>query len=137
MKRRPLSKKYLKVRRGAHGLGLFALQPIPKGTFIIEYKGTLLTEAQANERGGQYLFEINGRWTIDGSSRTNLARYINHSCRPNCETTTNERKKRVTIYAKRAIREGEELSYDYGKEFWNDYIKPKGCRCEKCNVKKT
>ncbi|HSE56753.1 MAG TPA: SET domain-containing protein [Candidatus Paceibacterota bacterium] len=126
----------LKVKRGINGLGLFTTKPIKKGTFIIEYVGEMLTADQANERGGQYLFEINSKWTVDGSSRKNLARYINHSCRPNCETDTNERTKRIFVTAIKNIKEGEELFYDYGKEFWNDYIKPKGCRCEKCQARK-
>lgn len=134
--RTPLPRTQLQVKRGLNGLGLFTTSPIKKGTFIIEYVGELLTAAQAGERGGQYLFEINNRWTIDGRGRDNLARYINHSCRPNCESDTNDRKKRITITAIKNIKEGEELTYDYGKAFWNDYIKPKGCRCSKCTEKK-
>lgn len=137
MKKAPLPRTYLKVKRGINGLGLFATQPIKKGTFIIEYVGELLTAAQADERGGQYLFEINSRWTIDGRGRGNLARYINHSCRPNCESDTKEREKRIEIAAIKNIKEGEELTYDYGKAFWNDYIKPKGCRCEKCKERRS
>ncbi len=136
MKRTPLPRNVLKVKRGINGLGLFTTIPIKKGTYIIEYTGKLLTADQANEKGGQYLFEINSRWTIDGSTRSNLARYINHSCRPNCESDTNERKKKITITAIKNIQQGEELTYDYGKAFWNDYIKPKGCRCVKCKEKK-
>lgn len=124
--------KQLKIKKGAHGLGLFTTAPIKKGAFIIEYVGDIITEEEANKRGGQYLFEIDSKWTIDGKSRKNTARYINHSCRPNCETDTKERLKKVLVFAKRNIKEGEELSYDYGKAFWNDYIKPKGCRCDKC-----
>lgn len=128
--------KQLQIKRGINGLGLFTTEPIKKDTFIIEYIGEILTTEEANERGGQYLFEINSKWTIDGTTRKNLARYINHSCRPNCETDTKEREKRVIIYARKNIKAGEELCYDYGKSFWNDYIKPKGCRCEKCQEKK-
>jgi SET domain-containing protein len=127
--------KQLKVKRGMNGLGLFTMLAIKKNAFIIEYTGELLTAKEADERGGQYLFELNSRWTLDGRTRKNLARYINHSCRPNCETDV--KGKRVLITAKRAIKEGEELSYDYGKSFWNEWIKPKGCRCEKCREKKT
>jgi len=132
VKKQPLPRAQLKVKRGIYGLGLFAVTDIKKGTFIIEYVGKLLTALEADAKGGQYLFEINSRWTIDGTTRTNLARYINHSCRPNCESDTNERKKRITITAIKNIKAGEELTYDYGKAFWNDYIKPKGCRCAKC-----
>ena len=136
MNKQPFPRKFLKVKRGVNGLGLFTTEPIKKGTYIIDYAGKLLTADEADARGGQYLFEINSRWTIDGTSRTNLARYINHSCRPNCETDTREREKRVIIYTRRGIKAGEELSYDYGKSFWNEWIKPKGCRCEKCTEKR-
>lgn len=122
----------LKVQRGTHGLGLFATTPIAKGTKIIEYTGEVITADEANRRGGQYLFELNDNWTIDGKGRENTARYINHSCRPNCYAELTDDEKRVFIIAKRNIKAGEELSYDYGKTFWNEYIKPKQCRCEKC-----
>jgi uncharacterized protein len=124
--------KAFKVKRGIYGLGLFAATDLPRKTYLLDYTGKLLTTAQADEKGGQYLFEINSRWTLDGTDRKNLARYINHSCRPNCETDTRDREKRVIIYALRNIKAGEELTYNYGKSFWNEYIKPKGCRCVKC-----
>ncbi len=136
MKKEPIDRKFLKVKRGINGLGLFTTVDIKKGTFIIEYVGKLLTADEADAKGGQYLFEINSRWTIDGTTRKNLARYINHSCRPNCESDTNDRLKRITIAAIKNIKAGTELTYDYGKAFWNDYIKPKGCRCEKCKEKR-
>lgn len=122
----------LKRRRTTHGLGLCTEVTITKGTRIIEYTGEKITADQANERGGQYLFEINDKYTIDGKEHHNLARYINHSCRPNCYPEISANEKHIYIYAKRAIKAGEELTYDYGKEFWKTYIKPKGCRCEKC-----
>ena len=68
------------------GLGLFATKPIAKGDFIIKYWGPRLPNKIADEIDNRYLFEINKRWTIDGSPRRNIARYINHSCRPNAET---------------------------------------------------
>lgn len=131
----PELKDHLKVKKGIYGFGLFADVPIKKGTFIIQYVGKMLTADEANEKGGQYLFEINSKWTIDGTDRKNLARYINHSCRPNCESDTDERNKKVYISAIKNITPGEELCYDYGKEFWKEYIKPKGCRCAKCQQK--
>lgn len=133
MKKKVPDTSQLKVKRGRSGLGLFTTQSIRKNTYIIDYIGELLTADQADERGGQYLFELNSRWTIDGRTRKNLARYINHSCRPNCETDV--KGKRIIVTAKRSIQAGEELTYDYGKSFWNDYIKPKGCKCEKCMEK--
>ncbi len=133
--KKPFPKKFLKVKRGLNGLGLFATVDIKKGTHVIDYTGELITSAQADTRGGQYLFEVSDKWTVDGSGRKNLARYINHSCRPNCETEAYERAKRIEIAAKRNIMAGEELTYDYGKQFWNEYIRPKGCNCEKCGEK--
>lgn len=124
---------HLKVKRGINGLGLFTEAPIKKGEFVIEYFGTMLTNEEANERGGKYLFEISNRRTIDGTLRENTARYINHSCRPNCEIDI--KKGRVFIFAKRSIKPGEELCYDYGKDYWKEYIEPKGCSCIKCSEK--
>lgn len=76
------------------------------------------------------MFSVNERIDIDGSPRFNKARYINHSCRSNCEAI--ERRGRVFIIAKRDIKPQEELSYNYGKEYFEAYIKPFGCRCVKC-----
>ena len=126
--------RHLKVRRGVNGLGLFTDVAIKKGEFVIEYWGEMLTADEANERGGRYLFEISSRRTIDGTNRKNIARYINHSCRPNCETDI--KKGRVYVITRRGVKAGEELCYDYGKDYWEDYIKPKGCLCEKCKEKK-
>ncbi len=118
------------VKRTPVGLGLFTREPISRGTLVVEYTGVLLTSEEAYRRGGRYLFEVNSRWIIDGAGRENISRYINHSCRPNCEPRT--RGMRVLIYARRNIRAGEELSYDYGKEYFDDLIKPEGCKCEHC-----
>ena len=118
------------VRRTRSGLGLFAEKGFDKGDFVIEYTGTLVRNAVADHRGGKYLFQVNSRWTIDGSGRGNLSRYINHSCAPNCVAYT--RGKRVLIYSRRRISPGEELSYDYGKEYFDEYIRPKGCLCSAC-----
>ena len=133
------TKKYpawLKVKRSRAGLGLFTSKDIKKGDLIIEYTGEKITTAEADERGGQYLFTLNKKFVIDGKGRENLARYINHSCRSNAEPEIDEDTWKINILAKRAIKAGEELNYDYGKEFWNEYIKPKGCLCEKCLEKK-
>jgi SET domain-containing protein len=120
----------LAVRRGLSGLGLFATGPIKKGAFVIEYWGEVVSEDEANRRGGKYLFELDHDKAIDGTTRKNTARYMNHSCRPNCESDTVGT--RVYITALRAIREGEELTYDYGKEYWNDHMGPDRCRCARC-----
>jgi len=124
-----------KVKRSSAGLGLFAEEDIKKGSKIIEYTGKALSSKEADERGGKYLFEVSSKKTIDGSGRENKARYINHSCRPNCEIEIE--KGRVFIYSRKNIKKGEELSYDYGKEYFNEYIKLYGCKCEKCKNKNT
>ncbi|MCB9818330.1 SET domain-containing protein-lysine N-methyltransferase [Candidatus Nomurabacteria bacterium] len=122
----------VKVRKSSAGLGLFANTSFKKGDLVIEYTGEIISEAEANRRGGKYLFELNDDWTIDGKGRDNLARYINHSCKPNCYPELSEDEKQVFIYAKRKIALGEELTYNYGKTYFDDMIKPLGCKCEKC-----
>ncbi len=125
------------VQKGSSGLGLFATRAYKRGDRIIEYTGEVISEEEANRRGGKYLFELNDSWTIDGKGRENLARYINHSCVPNAypELTYNE--KRVFIFAKRKIAIGEEITYNYGKDYFNRVIKPLGCRCPKCTAPAT
>lgn len=118
------------VRRSAAGLGLFANAPIPKGARIIEYTGRTLAPGEDLKSRSKYLFAISEKKTIDGAPRDNLARYINHSCRPNCEPMIS--RGRVFIHAKRAIKPGEELAYDYGPDYFTNYIEPHGCRCAKC-----
>lgn len=122
--------KKVKVKRSSAGLGLFADEDIKKGEFVIEYTGVMLSREAADKKGGKYLFEVSSRRVIDGSGRDNLARYINHSCKPNCEADV--RRGRIFIFAKRNIKKGEELAYDYGKEYFDEFIKPKGCRCASC-----
>ena len=119
------------VRRTATGLGLFALEPIPAGKRIIEYTGRLVSNEEVDRRRhGKYFFGINTKWSIDGTPRSNVARYINHSCRPNAVAYVTGH--RVWIWSKRAIKPGEEITYDYGKEYFDDHIKPVGCKCDKC-----
>lgn len=122
----------LAMRRSSAGLGLFTEDSITRGKFVIEYYGTMCTRDEADRRGGKYLFEISSRKVVDGSPRYNFARYLNHSCRPNCETDIVKGK--IYVYAKRNIKSGEELTYDYGKEYFDDFIKPYGCRCVKCTL---
>jgi hypothetical protein len=123
----------LLVKRSKTGLGLFAGEPIPKGACVIEYTGVEISKEQEETSRSKYLFEISTRKTIDGAPRWNTARYINHSCRPNCEP--NIHKGRVFIHAKRAIRPGEELAYDYGINYFNEYLKDI-CGCPKCREKR-
>ncbi len=131
----PFSKLLIKKRSALGGIGLYTSVPLKKGTYVIEYTGEKITEEEANRRGGKYLFTINSRWTVDGKDRKNTARYINHSCKPNCEAQI--KKGRVLIYAIKNISAGEELTFDYGEEYLNDKdTMPFGCRCAECLKKK-
>jgi len=120
----------LRVRRSATGKGLFAEQDIPRGACIIEYTGKLVSEEVALRDEGKYLFEIAKNKTIDGNIPSNIARYINHSCAPNCEAIGP--KGRIFIFSRKRILAGTELNYDYGKDYVDRHIRPKGCRCKKC-----
>lgn len=124
--------KKIIVKRSSAGLGLFALVPFTKGERIIEYIGETISEEEAAQRGGKYLFELNDKWTIDGKGRDNIARYINHSCLPNCEPELSKDEKQVFIFAKRNIKAGEELTYNYGPDYFKQVIKALGCSCIKC-----
>lgn len=123
----------LRVGRSKTGLGLYAESEIPKGACVIEYTGVELTKDEEEKSNSRYLFEIHSRKTIDGAPRWNTARYINHSCRPNCEP--NIHKGRVFIHARRRIRPGEELNYDYGKNYFKEFLADV-CACPKCAEKK-
>jgi hypothetical protein len=133
-----LSNDHYRVGRSKTGLGLFAVKPIKKGAKIIRYFGPLLDARNKKHDGieNKYLFELNNRWTIDGSVRKNIARYINHACKPNAESDVNPRKKRVIIRAIKNIEPGEEISYDYGTDYFKTYLKPIGCKCASCEKKR-
>jgi len=122
----------LMVRRSARGrgLGLFTEGEIPRGAFIVEYIGRIIPTSDADNINTKYLFEVDEKITIDGSLRSNKARYINHSCRPNAEAEIDG--SRIFIYAKKKIREGEEIFYDYGDEYFEEFIQPNGCKCPAC-----
>lgn len=122
----------VRIGRSYAGLGLFATRPYKKSEKVIEYIGNEISEEEAYTSRSKYLFEVTKKRTIDGRPRINIAGYINHSCRPNCEPEV--RKGRVFIEAVKNIKEGEEFSYDYGKEYVDEYIKPHGCRCPKCTA---
>ena len=124
----------LRVKKSPAGLGLFAQEEIPKGRFIIEYWGRLMSDEAAQKIGGRYLFEIGNGKTIVGTTRQNTARYANHSCRPNSEVRIQG--SRVFLYSLKKIKIWEEITYDYGEEYHQFYIKPYGCRCVKCAKKK-
>ncbi len=126
-----------RLGRARTGLGLFATRPIKKRRRIAEYKGPRLNvkDAEREEaRGNRYLFEVNSRWTIDGKARSNIARYFNHACRPNSDSTI--RGGRVFIYTLRNIKPGEELTFDYGTDYLKNVIGKSNCRCPTCRRRK-
>ncbi len=125
------------VKRSSAGLGLFAVEPIKKGQLIIEYTGERITNEEADRRGGKYLFIVTDELVIDGKDRANTARYINHACKPNAEAEHDEDEDRIYIRAKKNITPGEEITYHYGKDYFDLMIKPYGCRCETCLAKVT
>src|SRR6478736_5386823 len=134
----PMPRKHaFRIGRSRTGLGLFATAPIKKRAFIVEYKGRKLTTEQADKleaRGNRYLYEINSRWTIDGTSRKNLGRYVNHSCRPNAETHRIGHK--VIIRAIKNIKAGAEITCNYGRGYLTNVITRRGCKCDKCRKKR-
>jgi uncharacterized protein len=132
------SKKPYRVGRSRTGLGLFATRPIKKGAKIVRYFGPLLDSKKKKDDAieNKYLFELNNRWTIDGSVRENIARYINHGCRPNAESDVMPRKRKVVIRAIKNISPGEEINYDYGTDYFKAYLKPIGCKCDACERKR-
>ncbi len=131
-------RKPYRVGRSRTGLGLFATREIEKGTRIVEYFGPLLDcrKPEMDAIENKYLFELDGRWTIDGSVRRNIARYANHSCRPNAESDVRPRLKKVFIRAIKTIRPGDEITYDYGTDYFREYLKPIGCKCPSCETKR-
>jgi uncharacterized protein len=131
-------KKPYRVGRSRTGLGLFATKPIKKGAKIVRYFGPLLDSRKKKDDAieNKYLFELNGRWTIDGSVRENVARYINHACKPNAESDVMPRKRKVVIRAIKNISPGEEINYDYGTDYFKAYLKPIGCKCDACEKKR-
>ena len=132
-----MSSRSFRVGRSATGLGLFATKPIKRRATIATYRGRRMTPAEADRleaRGSRYMFQVNKKVTIDGSPRWNLARYINHSCKPNAEPVG--RNGGIVIVALRRIEPGEEITYDYGKEYLEYFLEEGGCRCDACGRKK-
>ena len=132
-------KLYIKKNSIIHASGLFARSNIETGSRIIEYRGLKITKSQsdkiadvhieANKKEGNvgsvYIFTLNDRYDINGKVSWNLAKYINHSCDPNCETDIVRGK--IWISAIKDIKKGEELSYDYGYDM--HYFEDHPCRC--------
>ncbi len=135
MPARLIPSRHLRIGRSRAGLGLFATVPIKKGQFIVRYSGRKIPTDSVDDLDTRYLFEINTRWTIDGSNRRNRARYINHSCRPNAEAYFV--KHMIKIRAIRTIRPGDEITYHYGRNYFEAFIKDVGCRCLACRTKKS
>jgi len=116
-------------RSGVHGNGVFAVQDIAEGETLIEYKGEIISWKEALRRHPHdptqpqhtFYFHVDDDRVIDGNVDGNAARWINHSCEPNCEA--DEQKGRVFIKALRNIAAGEELSYDYGLIIDEPYTK--------------
>lgn len=122
-----------------HNKGVFARINIPKGTKIIEYVGDKITKKESDRRaelalerakykknkGAVYIFTLNKKYDIDGDVPYNTAKYINHSCNPNCETEIIDNQ--IWISAIKNIKKGEELSYDYGYDI--DNYKEHPCKC--------
>lgn len=126
-----------------HGRGVYAREPIPDGTHVIEYTGERITKAEAarretqrlarQRRGGDdsvYIFNLNRRHDLDGRTHRNVARLINHSCAPNCRIDVI--RGRVWIIARRDIPAGAELTFDYGFAFGDWPLHPCRCRSPRC-----
>ena len=131
-----------KVKKSkVHGYGVVATQNIKKNTEIIQYIGEKILKKEGDKRsaerinryldkkneGSVYIFELNKRYDIDGSPLYNNARYINHSCDPNCEVDII--KNEIWISSIKKIKKGEELSYDYGYPFDKDDYSDHVCKC--------
>jgi len=131
-----MSSRSFRIGRSVTGFGLFATKPIKRAAYIATYRGRLISTEEAEQRerrGAKYMFELNSQWTIDGSPRWNVARYMNHSCWPNAKPVL--RKGRIVFVALRCIGPGEEITYDYGREYFDYFIRNGGCRCAACRTK--
>ena len=131
-----MTSRLFRVARSTTGLGLFATRPNKRGAYNATYRGPLISTEEADRRerlGAKYMFELNSRWTIDGSPRWNVARYMNHSCWPNAKPIT--RKGRIVFVALRLIAPGEEITYNYGPEYFEYFLQNEGCRCAACRTK--
>ena len=131
-----VSRSY-RVGRSVTGLGLFAIKPIKRGAYIATYRGRRITTKESDRRearGARYMFELNKRWVIDGSPRWNVARYINHSCRPNAKPV--DRRGGIVIVALRQIEPDEEITFNYGQDYLKSFLADGGCRCLACRRKK-
>ncbi|QQL46418.1 SET domain-containing protein-lysine N-methyltransferase [Sulfuriroseicoccus oceanibius] len=173
MWRRGEPSEWIRVEQsGIHGSGVFAAKDIPAGTPIVEYLGEIIDKDEAERRGLEqmevaretgdaavYVFIINDDYDIDGNFEWNVARLINHSCDPNCESAIDE-DDRIWVSALRDIKKGEELGFDYGfdldhyldhpcycgkdgcvgyivgRDYWDELLKKEKARLEKAKKRK-
>tara|TARA_Y100000590_G_C15738667_1_gene1019472 strand:- start:2112 stop:2591 length:480 start_codon:yes stop_codon:yes gene_type:complete len=136
---------WYKKKSRTHGFGLFANKNIKKNQKIIQYIGNKISKkegdriadkhlnlAKKNKKNGQvYIFELNKRFDIDGNVKENYAKYINHSCDPNCEVEIINNQ--IWIIAIKNIKKNNELTYNYGYSYDTDYYEHV-CKCgsKKC-----
>jgi SET domain-containing protein len=132
-----MSQRPFRVGRSITGLGLFAIRPIKKREKIAEYRGRRVSAEDAvrlERRGNRYLYEVNSHVTLDGQARSNLARYVNHSCNPNAETYVYGG--RVFVRALRKIKPEEEITQHYGNAYLKFIIGRSRCRCSRCRQRR-
>ena len=116
-----------------HGWGGFARTDIRKGKRIIEYVGRRISKKEAEQElidQNCYVFTVNDEYDLDGSVSWNPARFINHSCSPNCESDV--KKDRVWLYATKTIKKGRELTYNYGHDLEDYEDRPCECGADNC-----
>jgi uncharacterized protein len=125
------------VRRSkkGSGKGLFATRDFASGELVAEYTGKRITTAVADTLKTRYLFEIDKDWTIDGAPLSNRARWINHACMPNCESEVDNG--RIFIKTLRPVFSGEEFTFDYGEEYFKEFLGPEKCLCENCSERRS
>jgi SET domain-containing protein len=122
-----------------HGFGVFADEPVNKNKRIIDYAGELISNQESEVREDRYLkkgciwvFRVNRNWSRDAAVGGNIARFINHSCKPNCWIEVDAKTKTIWVRAAKPIARGDELTYDYNTE--GDKVIP--CRCRpNCQTK--
>lgn len=116
-----------------HGTGVFARVPIARGTTVIEYVGERLSKEESWRRrqaNNFFIFTVTEEFDIDGAVEWNPARFINHSCAPNCEAQEGD--ERIWIVAVRDIAPGEELSFNYGYDLQDYEEHPCCCGTPQC-----
>ncbi|MFC1685881.1 SET domain-containing protein [Nanoarchaeota archaeon] len=139
------SSEYILLKESCiHSNGIFASKNISKGTRVIEYVGDKVTKKESDKRsdltfernekdenhGMVYIFELNKKYDIDGDVSWNTAKYINHSCNPNCEVEI--KKGEIWVVAIKNIKEGDEISYDYGYDLDGFEDHPCCCKSKNC-----